>query len=350
MQDVRETFERITGSADEPFLNAQGLIRHFRYNSNNLSDYGLRLAEELEAAGRVRTARAYRSAVKRLSAFIGKQGIPFTSITCSLMEAFERQLREDGRSPNTISFYMRNLRAIYRKAIEEGLVEEGRKNPFRHVFTGVYKTQKRALDASQMQRLQNLDYNLWLEQGVCPVQTRPSAMYTSWRLFTFCFHARGMSFVDLAYLKKENITNGVIRYYRKKTGGLIEVRVTSLMQDIIDSFAKETVNSPYVFPIITRQDKYTRLQYENALYLQNRRLKKLAKEAGINMALSTHVSRHSWASIAKSRDTPLWVISEGLGHSSEKVTYTDLSRLDRANEEVCALVKRIGSPGTHAAF
>ncbi|NDV95412.1 hypothetical protein D0T84_10865 [Dysgonomonas sp. 521] len=343
MQQVRETFGRITDSGGMYNCDTESIIRYFRYDSSKLSDYGLHLAGELETTGQARTARAYRSAIKRLSRFMGKKAIPFTDATPALMESFERRLKEEGLSPNTISFYMRNLRAIYHKALEEGLIEEGRKNPFKHVFTGFHKTRKRGLDATQMQQFHNLEYSRWLEQGYVPASPRLAALYKSWRLFTFCFHARGMCFVDMAYLRTENISGGLIRYYRKKTGGLIEVKVTPVMQKLIDSFAGEMAGSPYVFPAITLADKNERLQYETALSSQNRHLKQLAKQAGIDVPLSTHVSRHSWASIAKSNDIPLWVISEGLGHSSEKVTYTYLaslerSRLDKANEAVCALV------------
>lgn len=343
MRDVCKTFERVTASGSGNNYDADSLIRHFRYDSNDMKGYGLHLAEELETAGQVRTARAYRSALKRLSAFTAKDGIPFSDITPSLMEAFERQLKEEGLAPNTISFYMRNLRAVYHKALDEGLVEEGKKNPFRQVFTGFHKTKKRALDASLMQVFHNLKYHRWLEQGDNPAGPQLSALYKCWRLFTFCFHARGMCFVDMAYLRKDNIDGDVIRYYRKKTGGMIEVKITPVMQKLMDSFARDTAGSPYVFPVITSIDKSLRLQYETGLCLQNRRLKQLAKEAGITVNLSTHVARHSWASIAKSSDMPLWVISEGLGHTSEKVTYTYLaslerSRLDIANEAVCALV------------
>ncbi|MDR2005354.1 MAG: site-specific integrase [Prevotella sp.] len=324
-------------------MDTDYLIRHIRYGSANFTDYALGLAVELEASGRLRTARAYRSSIKRLSVFTGRRDIAFTAVTRDLIESFERRLREEGMSPNTISFYMRNLRAIYYKSREEGLCEEGVRNPFKHVFTGFHKTRKRALDTTRMRELHHLDYNLWLEQGLGACGTRQSALYTAWRQFIFCFHARGMCFVDMAYLRKESIADGLIRYYRKKTGGLIEVKVTPVMQKLIDSFSEETRDSPYVFPVIRQSDKSPRLQYESALSLQNKRLKRLARCSGIGVPLTTHVARHSWASIAKSGNTPLWVISEGLGHSSEKVTYTYLSQLERsrldiANETVCALV------------
>lgn len=90
MDDVRKTFVRITGSMNGPACDAESIIRHFRYDSSNLSDYGLFLSQVLESSGQVRTARAYRSAVKRLSGFTGRKAVPFTAISPSLVESFER--------------------------------------------------------------------------------------------------------------------------------------------------------------------------------------------------------------------------------------------------------------------
>ena len=342
MQDTRDTFARIVNSVNIYTCDTEKLIRPLRCRDNHFAEYALSLAEHLESWGHMRTARAYRSTVKRLAGFTGRS-VCLSAICKELVESFEAYLREEGLLPNTISFYMRNLRAIYNKAVEEGLIEDKGRPPFKHVFTGFHRTAKRALSLAQMQQVQEMEYSLWLEAGHKPLCSRQLTLYKSWRLFIFCFHARGMCFADLAYLKKENISQGIIHYYRKKTGGLIEVKVTPQMQRIIDSFAGETAGSPYVFPIIVHADRNARLQYESGLSRQNRLLKQLAKEAGIEVALSTHVARHSWASIAKYSDMPLWVISEGLGHSSEKTTYTYLaglerSRLDVANETVCALV------------
>ena len=115
------------------------------------------------------------------------------------------------------------------------------------------------------------------------------------------------------------------------------------MQKIIDRYSSQIEETPYVFPIIKVNSKSTRIQYESALRLQNLRLKKLALLAKVNKKLTTHVTRHSWATIAKSENLPLWVISEGLGHANEKTTYTYLasferSVLDRANARIMASI------------
>ena len=83
-------------------------------------------------------------------------------------------------------------------------------------------------------------------------------------------------------------------------------------------------------------------QYRRALERVNRNLKEVARMAGIDAPLSTYVSRHSWASQAKASRAPIAVISESLGHTSEKTTQIylkefDQSVVDRVNAMVSAL-------------
>ena len=140
-----------------------------------------------------------------------------------------------------------------------------------------------------------------------------------------------MSFVDMVYLRKENIRGGFIRYVRKKTGQQMEIKITAKMQEILDSFSTEVQGSHYVFPIIKESSgRPPYLQYETALRLQNSRLKRLSVMVGIKKQISTHWTRHSWATIAKKENVPIRVISECLGHTSEHTTLIYLDSLDNS--------------------
>lgn len=321
---------------------------HSRRGISGLLGFTAYLSHGLERSGQGRTARAYRSACRALVAFNKGCDIPLSHINSCLMKTFESYLKDRGRAMNTVSYYMRMLRAIYRKAVGEHLIDAKGENPFAGVFTGFNRTRKRALDIGQLRKLNALDFSGLLEQRTdSTVNTEPvdKGLYESWRYFFFCFHARGMSFVDMAYLRKDNIRHGVISYYRKKTGQKIEVAVTPTLERIIGSFSEEVKYSPYLFPVIHDPGKPARVQYESGLNTQNRRLKKLARMAGIDLewGLSTHVSRHSWATTGKEQNLPLSVISEGLGHATEKMTYTylasfDRSRLDKANAKIARAI------------
>lgn len=105
------------------------------------------------------------------------------------------------------------------------------------------------------------------------------------------------------------------------------------MQDILDKYPEN--NTGYLLPIITKAGN-ERSQYRNALRLINNKLKEIATLTDIQINLTMYVSRHSWASIAKSQNIPLPVISEGMGHDSETTTRIylaslDTSTIDKAN-------------------
>lgn len=326
--------------------NAEDVLAGYKLKDteNLLSVYMEQQAVKLQSVGQDRTAKAYRSSVKSLMKYNGGKDISLEHINACLIKNYESFLKEDGKSLNTISFYMRNLRAIYYRAARDKCIELCPDDPFRQVYTGVQITRKRALNKQEINSLNNL---FFIDNKNTPEdRTFNSGLCFALDIFLFCFYARGMPFVDLAYLRKENIQKGVLAYFRKKTGQLIEVKVTPPMQKIIDRYSLEIEDTPYVFPIIKDGSKSIRLQYESALRLQNLRLKKLALLAKVNKKLTTHVTRHSWATIAKSENLPLWVISEGLGHANEKTTYTYLasferSVLDRANARIMASINNL---------
>lgn len=320
---------------------SRDIIDNYRWrrNEKSLLNFTEKLYEELVTRSQERTARAYRTVSRGLVNFLGQKDILLEELNTSLIKNFEISLKNKGRAANTISYYMRNLRAIYHRAIQACLISGSLDNPFSNVYTGIQVTRKRAISKDEIQRLYHLDI---LATNNC--EKEKQNLLEAQRLFFFSFYARGMSFVDMAYLRKSNIRSGILSYFRKKTGKLIEVKVTPYMQSIINYFSEHSYGSNYVFPIIKEGKGAERLQYETGLRLQNMRLNKLSDLAGVNDKVTTHVARHSWATMAKQENLPLWVISEGLGHSNEKTTYTYLasferSILDRANEQISTLVE-----------
>jgi len=301
-------------------------------------------ARSMERGGQWRTARACRTAAARFVGFNGGRDVKIENVTAALLGEFQRTLRSEGRSMNTVSFYMRTLRAVYNRAVAEGSVPHRAENPFARVYTGVSPTRKRALSADELTRLSTFDPTATVAGRAGPEHSGkeidtdikskphelPDHLQRSLAMFLFCFHARGMCFTDMAHLKKSDLRGGTILYRRRKTGQSIEMEILPAMRRIIEWFAPMTVGSLYLFPVITDSDKAHRLQYESGLRLQNRRLKSIAAIAGVDERLSTHVARHSWASTAKRAGLPLAVICEGLGHSDPKTTGIYLARLERS--------------------
>lgn len=154
----------------------------------------------------------------------------------------------------------------------------------------------------------------------------------------FTFNMRGMSFIDMAFLKVKDIVNDRVSYARKKTGQKFSIKITEEAKKIINKYNELSNPDSYIFSIIERRG-YEFLDYKNALRLTNKKLKTIGQMAECSIPLSTYVSRHSWATIAKRAGVSIAIISEGLGHDSEKTTQIYLDSfedkvLDDANEKI----------------
>ena len=271
---------------------------------------------QLKQLGKVRTSETYTAALASFMKFRDGQDILLCEIDSDTMMLYEAWLKSKGICPNSISFYMRILRAVYNRAVEKELTEQ--KYPFKHVYTGISKTVKRALRAlplKAIKRIKELDLTL-----------KPHLDYAR-DMFLFSFYTRGMSFIDMAYLKKSDLKNGVIIYRRRKTGQQLTIKWEKCMEDIISKY-DGCSTAQYLLPIITNPCADERTQYRNAISRINVALKEVARLAGLNMPLTMHCARHCWASIAKSKNIPLSVISEGMGHDSEETTRIYLASLD----------------------
>ena len=274
--------------------------------------FARQLIEELKKIGKRRTAETYTTALSSFMRFRGECDLLFEEVDSNLMVEYETYLKSVGICPNSSSFYMRNLRAIYNRAVERELTAQH--NPVRHVYTGVDKTVKRAVSLKVIRQIRDLDLTL-----------NPTLDYAR-DLFMFSFYTRGMSFVDMAYLKKKDLQNGVLSYRRQKTGQQLFVKWEKPMQDIIDKY--NTFETPYLLPIIRDMGADDRQQYKNAFHLVNDKLKRLGQRLGLSVPLTSYVARHAWASIAKSKNIPITTISEAMGHDSENTTRIYLASLD----------------------
>lgn len=290
------------------------------------------LVIDLMKAKRKRLAEAYQTVTRGLLKYNKSKDICLNQINSFLIKGFEKSLMDQGKKPNTISYYMRNLRSIYNKAVRARRVSAKDEDPFTGVYTKVKATSKRALTAEEMKLLYDINFSeLRLNYFMKPTSNGfIEGLYRSWRFFIFCVFAQGMCFIDLAYLRKDNIKDGVCFYYRKKTLQQIEVKVNEGMRCIIESFAEEVKDSPYLFPIIRKNGKDERLQYETALRVQNRRLRILSEIIGVNKKITTHVGRHTFATLARNGGIPMGAISEMLGHTTEKMTQNYLDSFDKS--------------------
>jgi len=290
----------------------------FRSHQNNslVLIYMRKLIVQLKEEKRMSTLDSYQSTYNRLIRFIGKkEDLYFCDITPRWLNRFISSLQKSGLKENTINFYCRILRAVYNRAYNEGVTGTSYDSPFKKVSFGSTKTVKRAIDREAIRQIihAKIENNKQLE--------------IARDFFLFSLYCRGMSFVDMAYLKHTNIIDGVIYYNRRKTKQPMRVKIVPQLQNLIEKYRRD---EEFVLPILSKGDKSLYNKYRSELRKTNKDLNKLSLLLGLEIPLTSYVARHSWATQAHKNGVPVSVISESLGHTSEKMTYIYLAALDPA--------------------
>lgn len=287
----------------------------------------------------------YRDLKNQLADFIQdqyhKEDIPFSDVTVRFCNQLETFFRERGNSDTTLSNRYRTLRAVWNKAIAEG-VAKPEHYPFarnvaeKHKFSiGKFdtSTQKRAISRDEVRKVEN-----FIPTGTYSgphfslrnaVEVERLTLAKS--VFLFSFYVGGINFVDLAKLRWNNINidaEGFARltYVRQKTGGKFSVRLLAPAIALIDQYRPDTKtdSDSYVFPILNISQHQTATQVHNRIHkvsaMVNADLKKIGERTEISTPLTTYVARHSFATALRQKGTATAVISQMMGHKTEAVT------------------------------
>lgn len=319
LESIRDSLESrgeyTTSELVQAYKNRNDMNCFFTYAGYRIS--------ELTASGRDGTAANYRSAVNAFEHYLGNRDLSTDDLTQKTVEAFIDSQTCQGNSPNTAAFYVKQLRAIYNKAYDEGYVRSAH-NPFHRIKLKGCKTPKRAIAKKEINRICGAD-----------LKGKHRHLELSRDLFMFSLYTRGMAFVDMCYLKKENIHGNMLVYRRRKTGQWLQIRIEAPLKELLRKYYD--ANSPYLLPMLRDDDSY-----KGYRYIQ-RRLNKRIREIGdlleFNFPLTFYVARHTWATLAHESGIAMSVISEGMGHGSEKTTRIYLAGLshqiiDKANRAV----------------
>ena len=282
--------------------------------------------EQMQCIG---TKNNYISAANRFMEFRGHEDLAFSQMTTDMMEMYQAWLWNRGISQNSVSFYLRTLRTLYNKAVEAG--QAPLNDIFAHVHTTNVRTAKRAITVKDIRKIEKLNL------------PRGSSLDKARDLFLLSFYLRGMAFVDMAFLKKSDLKCGLVSYNRRKTHQNLNIEWMKPMQTIIDKYAEQTKDSPYLLPILTGKETSPYTAYRKVEYNTNYNLKKIGQMIGLKIPLTTYVARHTWASVALHMNIPIATISEGMGHNSYKTTQIYLQSLDMAtiNEANERIIRKI---------
>lgn len=313
-EDVKIQYQKQTGK-----LVAANT--YFTYFEKHLTD--------LEAQHRYSTAENKRAALNKFKEYRKGRDIEFEALNPVLINEFINHCYKANLDVNTIIAYISALRSTYNKAVEEEYIEINTA-PFWKAKLKPRETVKRSLSRDYIKMIK--DYN---------PNGNPRTGFAQ-DVFMFCYYTRGTSIKDALCMKVSQLMENRFYYYRLKTRRLYNIKLIPEAMEIVKKYSDLKDADSYIFPGVTGIHKELEKTYHLTYEKIHRALKKMAKELNIPINLTSYVSRHSWANIAKNSEVPISVISEGMGHSSERMTRIYLRSfedpvLDEANEKVTDL-------------
>ena len=293
-----------------------------------VGEYYLTYIQNLKKEKRIRYAGMLEVSYNSFIKFNRHLDIPFSDIDVAWLKKYELWMKEQNLSVSTISTRIRHLRAVFNLAITEHSIKNDC-YPF-HTYK-VSKlnrqTPKRAITKKDVMKIMRYQGKSDMECLAIDV-------------FVFSYLNAGINFIDIAKLKHSNIIGNHLIYNREKTKKLINVPLQTKALEIIAKYQSD--KSPYLFPILSPFHK-TEVQVANRLHKVlakiNKHLKEIGEKLNLPIPLTTYVARHSYATVLKRAGVSTSIISESLGHSSERVTQIYLDSFD--NEQIDEAMKNL---------
>ena len=305
--------------------------------SHSIIKYGQQVIKTLTASGKVGNAFAYGCAISKLKAFVKTENFTFEELTYKKLIEFQDSMLADEIKVNSISVYMRTLRAIYNRAIKEEITPAAA-YPFTAYRIKNENTVNRTLTLKEIQAILNLDLK----------PNTPIWHSRNYFLLSFCLI--GVNFSDLLTIKGSNIIDGRLVFRRKKTGKIYSIKLQPKAIEILNHYTN--VNSAekdkLLLPVLKQTTDPVKLKKDiwQAIKTCNQYLVKIAKTEGVEISkdISTYYARYTWANIARSKGISKDIISQALGHSYGNATTSiylddyDNEIIDQANEKVITAV------------
>jgi len=273
--------------------------------------------ERLEKADRIGYANIFASTKGSLKKFREEKDFEFSDITMNFITKYEEEFYNRGCGMNSVFVHLRTFKTLINYAKKDEIVKQDY-NPFKDInFTKFrrIKTAKRAISKNDIQEIVKLK----IEQG--------TTLYDARNYFLFSFYNRGMNFIDMAFLKWENINKDRVNYIRRKTKESFSIGLLEPAKEILNYYKEQPFfnKDSFIFPILS--DSYLTAsarsidnRLDRMLKIVNADLKAIGNNAKIETKLTTYVARHSYATILKRSGISTSIISEAMGHDSEKTT------------------------------
>ncbi|MFV0506288.1 MAG: tyrosine-type recombinase/integrase [Bacteroidales bacterium] len=288
----------------------------------------------LEEENRISTAITYRYTIKSIEVFNamkGRKTIQFAEITPEWLQLYENWMLQNGKSVTTIGIYLRNLRTIINEAIDNGNLPRDK-----YPFSKNKYTIPSARNIKKAVTIQNI-------KQIVEYAPKSEAEERARDMWLFCYLCNGINMKDVANLKFKNLDNKHIYFVRSKTQRATKGKqktIVILRMDKINEIIQKWGNLPdnqddYIFPILSKGDtpKQEHEKVKQAIKTTNKYTKRIAKELGLDLNLTTYSARHSFATVLKRSGASSEYIRESLGHSSERVTQNYLDSFEDDTRE-----------------
>ena len=243
--------------------------------------------EKLKDEGRYDAANKLKMYLRRFITYLGKNEVPFKDFDALLMRNYHTWLKNQELGRNTISLYIRNLKRVYKLAVNDGLAADC--NPFEGLDVSYrVKKERNGLTLDEVKRLRDLDLSGESEMTVFARD-----------IFLFTVYTKGMRSDDIFRLTSKNIKDGRLTYRQHVTGKEISIPWEPALKEIADRYKQD--GTPLLFPVVTAKSPREQWrQYDGLLHRVNYSLKKLGERIGLDYPLNLTVARHSWESMTKS--------------------------------------------------
>jgi len=312
----------------------KNIVKKKQLGSTSVLKYFDAIIKQLKESDRIGYANVFSSTKNSISKFRENTDFTFNDITHSFLVKYEEWFLSRGVQPNSIFVFMRNFKTLINYAKREGYISSSF-DPFKDFSFSKYrriKTKKRAISKVDIYKIAALKI------------TPNTSMFHSKNIFLFSYYCRCINFIDIAYLKWTNIHNDRLEYTRKKTKELFNISLLEPAKKILKYYYKKhrTTDDDFIFPILnenhqTSQSKDYRI--DHMISKTNKDLKDIAEKAKIDEKITTYVARHTYATVLKKGGISTSLISEMMGHDSEKTTQIYLDSfentvLDEANKSI----------------
>ena len=317
---------KFTGNKTNNTTQSINIIKH-------IEDY----ASKLYSEGSIKTSKGFTTTSHHLKDYLKKKNdsLLFPDVTIEFLNSLEKYFLGPNMnlSYSSVGVHMRNIRTVFNQAISKKIVSS-ELYPF---GKGKYippssKKSKKALPLETIEKIYNYTSDV-------------SQIARAKDMWLFAYFANGMNVKDIAFLKYENIKDGVLSFIREKTKHStkdniqkIQVFITEDIQRIINKWGKKPARpKTFIFDILNPKDLSDLQVYRDVnqgVRTINKYMKRIAEDLKLERVPTTNFARHSFSTVLKRAGVPIEMISEQLGHTSIKTTqiYLDSFENDQKRE------------------